>query len=168
MRILVGILALLLLLGCGGEPKKEEQKTEPQVSEEPSPAPAAEEPKVEKPVPSQPVPSVEKPTAKPSEEKNVTVVGDVIDIVGYTTSGVVPTSASGKEIIEASAKGGNPLGILERTSGQVYLVTMKQANTPATNALLPFVGVTIAAKGDVYRKGDQQLLVMHTVGKSIK
>ncbi len=110
----------------------------------------------------------QKPNAKRAVEKNVTVTGEIIDLVSYATSGVRGTSPSGKEIIEGSARGGNPLGILEKGTGDIYILTMKQANTSAIGAVLPFVGMNIAVKGDVYRKGGQQLLVITTIGKSIK
>lgn len=103
-----------------------------------------------------------------SQGKNVTVIGEVIDIVSYMTSGTRADSPQGKEILEASAKGGNPLGILEAKTGKVYVVTMKQANTSATETLLQYVGMKIAAKGDVYKKGSCLVLVMQVIGKSIK
>lgn len=109
----------------------------------------------------------QKASSKPAVEKNSTVIGEVIDLVSYATSGVRSTSPSGKEIIEGNARGGNPIGILEKGTGDIYILTMKQANTSAIGAVLPFVGMNIAVKGDIYRKGGQQLLVMTTIGKSI-
>ncbi len=101
-------------------------------------------------------------------QKKATVIGEVIDIVSYMASGTKANTPSGKEIVESSAKGGNPLGILEAKTGKVYIVTMKQPNTSANAALLPFVGMRVAAVGQVYRKGGCQLLIMSVVGKSIK
>jgi hypothetical protein len=106
--------------------------------------------------------------AHAQQKKNATVVGEVVDIVSYITSGTKPTSPEGKEILDASARGGNPLGILEAGTGKLYVVTMKQPNTSATSALLPFVGIKVAASGDVYQKGECSVLVMTVVGKSIK
>jgi len=98
----------------------------------------------------------------------VTVIGEVVDLVSYATSGVTAKTSEGKEIMMASIQGGNPLGILERGSGDVYVVTMKQASTSANATLQQYIGMDIAAKGDVYRKGGQQLLVLSVIGKSIK
>ena len=103
-----------------------------------------------------------------AQTKNVTIIGEVIDVVSYMTSGTKADSPEGVEILRASAAGGNPLGILEAESGKVYLVTMKQANTSAKETLLQYVGQRIAAKGDVYKKGGSSILVMTVIGKSIK
>ena len=163
------LLAIALLAGCGGEQQKETQQPEATPATEPAtPTPEPAQPSVEPTPDTTPsaTPSA-KPTAKPAMEKGVMVVGEVIDLVSYATSGTLGSTPAGKEIITTSAQGGNPLGILEKSTGEVYIVTMKQANTSANAALLPFVGMQITAKGDIYRKGGQQLLVMNTVGKSI-
>lgn len=169
MKIPILVLFIALIAGCGGEQQKETQQPEPTPTAEPvTPTPEPVQPSAE-PTP-EPTPSATPsatPAAKPAMEKGVTVVGEVIDLVSYATSGTLGSTPAGKEIITASAQGGNPLGILEKSTGEVYIVTMKQANTPANAALLPFVGLQITAKGDVYRKGGQRLLVMNTVGKSI-
>ena len=93
------------------------------------------------------------------------IVGDVIDIVSYMTSGVKPDSPAGLEVIRASAKGGNPLGLLEESTGRVYVVTLKQASMGANQALLPWIGTKAAAKGRVYTKGSTRVLVLTTIGK---
>ena len=164
----------LLLIGCVSEKPREGPKPDSSVVQQKAEAP------VEKPAETSP-PAVSgettnkeqpkalaEPKAKPAVERNVTIAGDVVDIVSYATTGVMANSPAGKEIIEAGSKGGNPLGIRDRRTGDVYIVTMKKANTSANATLLPFVGVPVTAKGDVYRKGDQRLLVMSVVGKSAK
>ncbi|MFN0159473.1 MAG: hypothetical protein ACKVRP_15535 [Bacteroidota bacterium] len=103
-----------------------------------------------------------------AQTKNATVFGEVVDIASYMTSGTRASSPEGKEMIEASARGGNPLGILEENTGKIYLVTMKQAGLGANTSLLPWVGMKVAAKGDVYKKGSCQVLVLNVIGKSIK
>ncbi len=169
MKTTTILLIAALLTGCGGEAEKETPTpgTTP-TTETPTPTPEPTQPAVEPTPESTPsaTPS-STPAARPAVEKGATVVGEVVDLVSYSTSGVLGSTASGKEIIMASAQGGNPLGILEKGTGEVYIVTMKQANTPANSTLLPFVGLQIAAKGDIYRKGGQRLLVMNTVGKSM-
>ena len=174
MKAITLFLTILLLTGCGGDKSGDEKKPEmPETTQTPPPSAEptvpAEEPTPEA-TPATPPASkpVSKPAAKPAVSTGVTIIGEVIDIVSYSASGVLGSTPSGKEIIIASAQGGNPLGILEKKTGDVYLVTMKQANSQANTTLLPFIGIQIAAKGDVYRKGGQQLLVMNTIGKSIK
>ncbi len=103
-----------------------------------------------------------------AQTKNATVTGEVVDIVSYMTAGTTASSPGGKEMIEASARGGNPLGILESGTGKLYVVTMKQANTGANETLLPWVGMKVAAKGDIYTKNSSQVLVLSVIGKSIK
>jgi hypothetical protein len=164
----VPLIAVLLLWGCAGEQKpKEEPK--PDVVEEETSVPVDTSARQQDPPAAE---QREKTTAaapkkKPAVEKNITIVGEVIDIVTYATSGVRGNTADGREIITMSAGGGNPMGILERGTGQVYVVTMKQPNTPANETLLKYLGMTVAASGDVYRRGDQQLLVMTVIGKSV-
>lgn len=101
------------------------------------------------------------------QAKNVTIVGEVVDVVSYLTTGLKADSPDGKEVLEASVAKGNPLGILESKTGKVYLVTMKQAQTGANETLKQWIGMKVAAKGDVYRKGSTQLLVLSVIGKSI-
>jgi len=103
-----------------------------------------------------------------AQTKNATIIGEVIDVVSYMTSGAKADSPEGLEILKASANGGNPLGILEAKTGKIYLVTMKQANTSAKETLLQYVGQKVAAKGNVYKKGGSSVLVMTVIGKSIR
>lgn len=101
-----------------------------------------------------------------AQQKNVTVTGQVVDVVAYLTSGTTANTPQGKEITLASANGGNPLGILDEKSGKVYIVTMKQANTGSTETLLLWVGMKIQAKGDVYKKGGWEVMVLNVIGKA--
>jgi hypothetical protein len=103
-----------------------------------------------------------------AQKKETTIIGEVVDIVSYITKGMKPNTPDGKEILDASVKGGNPLGLLETKTGKLYVVTMKQANTSATATLLPFTGIKVAASGKVYKRGSCQLLIMSVIGKSIK
>ncbi|HEX9655442.1 MAG TPA: hypothetical protein VGB89_00850 [Bacteroidota bacterium] len=178
LRTLAGIfLGLSLVYGCG-EGKKEEppkENTEIELKETEPTSPRKEEPVLPETLATTqeemaPANEPAKPTskAKPAKEKGATVIGEVVDLVSYATSGVTAKTAEGKEIMMASIQGGNPLGILERGTGEVYIVTMKQASTSANATLQQYIGIDIAAKGDVYRKGGQQLLVLSVIGKSIK
>ncbi|MFN0159474.1 MAG: hypothetical protein ACKVRP_15540 [Bacteroidota bacterium] len=168
-NFLLGMAGVMMLAGGCTEQKPKEEKPSDAVVEQKKEEPAlVDSSALMKEREAKEAEDSKKTVAKPSVEKNATIVGEVIDVVSYATSGVQGNSPTGKEIIETGARGGNPLGVLEKGTGEVYIVTMKQANTPANTALLPFVGMNIAVKGDIYRKGGQQLLVMTTVGKSIK
>ena len=162
--IRVTLFSVFLICGCGKEKPKQEPMRQPSVAPETTQT-YVEEPASEDTMKKEPKAPIES-KGKPVIERSVAVIGDVVDIVSYATTGVMGNSPDGKEIIKAGAKGGNPLGILESKTGNLYIVTMKQANTSANASLLPFVGIHVTAKGDVYRKGDQRLLVLSVIGKS--
>lgn len=103
-----------------------------------------------------------------AQTKGVTVIGEVVDLVSYMSTGSKPDTPDGKEVLEASIAKGNPLGILESGTGKLYVVTMKQASTGSNATLKQWIGTRIAAKGDVYKKGGCQVLVLSVIGKSIK
>jgi hypothetical protein len=101
-----------------------------------------------------------------SQEK--TISGEVVDIVSYMTTGTTADTPSGNEILMASAKGGNPLGVRESSTGKIYIVSMKQADRSANETLLQFVGMKVTVKGRVFSKGSCSVMVVSTIGKSIK
>lgn len=101
-------------------------------------------------------------------KKEVTVYGEVIDIANYVRFGTKPDNPDRIAIAETSIKNGNPLGILERDTKKIYLVTSSQANTSANDRLKQFFGQKIFAKGIVYRRGGVSLFIMNDVGKSVK
>lgn len=165
LAVFVTIIALVLA-GCGEQRPKEVkepvvQEEKPMMVEDSSSAVPAQKDTGK----SSGETALKETPSKPSTQKGVTIVGEVIDLVSYATSGTRANTPAGKEIVLASAGGGNPLGLLEQKTGDVYVVTMKQANTSANQTLLPWVGMEVMAKGDVYRKGGQQLLVMTVIGK---
>jgi len=103
-----------------------------------------------------------------SSKKDATIYGEVIDISSYVANGMKPDTPDRKALAEASAKGGNPLGILEKGTGKVYVVTMNQANTSANSTLLPYLGLRIFATGKVYKRGGVLLFLLIDIGKSVK
>jgi hypothetical protein len=98
---------------------------------------------------------------------DVTIKGEVVDLVSYVVSGVKADSPQGIEIVKASSGSGNPLGILETGTGKVYVVTMKKANTGSNKTLSAWIGSKITAKGQVLTKGGTQVLILTTIGKSM-
>ena len=103
-----------------------------------------------------------------SSKKESTILGEVIDISAYVSNGMKADTPDRKALAESSAKAGNPLGILERGTGKVYIVTMNQANTSANSTLLPYLGLRIFATGRVYKRGGVQLFLLNDIGKSVK
>ena len=98
---------------------------------------------------------------------DVTIKGEVVDLVSYMVSGVKPDSPQGIEIVKASSGSGNPLGILETGTGKVYIVTMKKANMGSNKTLSAWIGSKITVKGQVFTKGGSQVLILTTIGKSM-
>lgn len=97
-----------------------------------------------------------------------TIQGIVIDIGSYVQYGMKPDTEDRKGIAEASAKAGNPLGILEQKTGKVYIVTMNQQNTGPNTTLQPYLGIKIFAKGKVYKRGSVQIFLLSDIGKSAR
>ncbi|MGA9115795.1 MAG: hypothetical protein WB626_03375 [Bacteroidota bacterium] len=108
------------------------------------------------------------PASAPAQKRAATVIGEVVDVVSWMTSGSRPDTPQGREILENSRRLGNPLGILEEGTGRLYIATMKQSATGAGETLLPWIGIRIAAKGDVFEKGGTRVLAIQVVGKSIR
>jgi len=102
-----------------------------------------------------------------SAADDVTIKGEVVDLVSYMVTGTRANSPQGIEIVKASAGGGNSLGILEDGTGRLYVVTMKKANTSANATLSPWIGSRITAKGQLYTKGGTRVLILTTIGKSM-
>lgn len=99
--------------------------------------------------------------------KESTVIGDIVDIKSYIAYGMKADNADRKAAIEASIAAGNPLGILEKSSGKIYVVVMPK-NENANASLKEYLGVHVYVKGVVYRKAGLQLIIMSDIGKSIK
>jgi hypothetical protein len=103
-----------------------------------------------------------------SSKKQTTIYGEVVDLVNYVANGMKPDTPDRKAAAEASARGGNPLAILERGTGRLYVVTMSQSNTGPNETLLPYLGLRIFAVGKAYRKGELRLFILSDIGKSVK
>ncbi len=101
-------------------------------------------------------------------KKEVTLHGEVVDIANYVRFGTKPDDPDRIAIAETSMKTGNPLGILERSTGKIYLVTSSQANTRANEKLRQFFGQRVFAKGVMYHRGGVSLFIMNDIGKSVK
>ena len=101
-------------------------------------------------------------------KKQTTIFGEVIDVVSYVSSGMKPDNADRKAVAEANIRAGNPLGILERKTGTIYIVAMAQAGTSAAETLRPYFGYRVFAQGRIFRKGGLQLFLLSDIGKSVK
>jgi len=100
-------------------------------------------------------------------KKESTIIGEVVDIKSYVAFGMKADNPDRKGMAEASMSTGNPLGILEKKTGKIYIVAMA-ANENANAKLKDYLGLRVYAKGLVYRRGGIQLIMMSDIGKSIK
>ncbi|MEK9137892.1 MAG: hypothetical protein AAB393_12275 [Bacteroidota bacterium] len=101
-------------------------------------------------------------------KKESTIIGDVVDIKSYVAYGMKADNPDRKATAEASMKTGNPLGIVEKGTGKIYVVVMAQQNENANEKLKDYLGLHVYVKGLVHKKGGVQLLIMSDIGKSIK
>lgn len=103
-----------------------------------------------------------------STKKESTIIGEVVDIKSYVAMSMKADNPDRKGMAEVSIAAGNPLGILEKSTGKIYLVVMTGANENANARLKDYLGLRVYAKGIVHKKAGIQLIVMNDIGKSIK
>ena len=96
------------------------------------------------------------------------IVGEVIDVVTYVTNGMKPNNADRKALAESNAKVGNPLGILEKGTGKIYIIGKGQQGEDMVARLVPYFGLKIFAVGKVFKRGGINLLMLSDIGKSVK
>ena len=99
--------------------------------------------------------------------KEVSVVGEVVDIQCYVSGANGPGKGAGhKDCATSCAKGGIPLGILEDKTNTLYVAGQtKVAMKGANEMLLPFVAEKVKVTGKVYEKGGIKLLLISKIGK---
>ncbi len=95
----------------------------------------------------------------------VTIQGLVIDVPNYVESGRKPGLHDRKSNLEMNVKAGDPIGILERGTGRIYLVTMDQKDSSVVISLQQFLGTNVMAKGKIYKRGGVQLFVLTDISK---
>jgi hypothetical protein len=101
-------------------------------------------------------------------KKEVTILGEVVDVVSYVSSGMKPNSPDRRAVAEANAKAGYPIGILERGTGRIYLVKLQSPTENPAGKLFDYAGVKIFAKGAVTVRGGILLMTLSDIGKSAK
>jgi len=99
--------------------------------------------------------------------KDITVVGEVVDIQCYVSGATGPgKGAEHKECAISCAKGGIPLGILEDNTNTLYVAGQtKSAMKGANEMLLPFVAEKVKVTGRVFEKGGVKLLLINKISK---
>ena len=99
--------------------------------------------------------------------KDITVVGEVVDIQCYVSGATGPGKGpEHKECAISCAKGGIPLGILEDDTNTLYVAGQtKSAMKGANEMLLPFVAEKVKVTGRVFEKGGVKLLLINKISK---
>jgi hypothetical protein len=100
--------------------------------------------------------------------KTSTIIGDVIDIKSYVMYNMKADTPDRKEAVVASVNAGNPIGILESKTGNIYLVVTAKHEENANARLTDYLGLHVYVKGNVYQKGKIQLIALRDIGKSVK
>jgi len=96
--------------------------------------------------------------------KDVTLHGELVDIVGFVSSGAKQDA----DAVSKSAKAGNPIGFYDTKARKVYVVGLPQVNRGANETLMPYVGLRVFITGKIYTKNGVSVILMHDIGKSIK
>ncbi len=97
-------------------------------------------------------------------KKAKTITGDLVDLVTFVTT-------AGKEnvdMIQKSAKAGNPLGLYDTKAKKLYLIGSTDIGKSVTETVLPYVGVRVFVTGKVYTKAGMNIILLSQIGKSIK
>lgn len=99
--------------------------------------------------------------------KDITVVGEVVDIQCYVSGATGPGKGpEHKECAISCAKGGIPLGILEDDTNALYVAGQtKSAMKGANEMLLPFVAQKVKVTGRVFEKGGVKLFLINKINK---
>lgn len=101
-------------------------------------------------------------------KKESTIIGDVVDVKSFVAYGMKVDNADRKAAAQASMQAGNPLGVLEKGTGKIYLVVSPNQGENANTRLADYLGMRVYVKGTVHRKNGIQLVVMSDLGKTIK
>jgi hypothetical protein len=101
-------------------------------------------------------------------KKESTIIGEVVDIKSYVAFSMKADNPDRKGMAEVSIAAGNPLGILEKSTGKIYIVVMAEQHENANAKLKDYLGLHVYVKGIVHKKAGIQLIVMSDIGKSIK
>lgn len=99
-------------------------------------------------------------------KKDTKIFGEVIDIQSFIAYGMKADNPDRQAMAENSIKAGNPLGVLEKGTGKIYLVTTSQPNIKVGDALKEYFGVKVFVVGKVYKKGGLQMIIMSDIGRT--
>ncbi|HTY57839.1 MAG TPA: hypothetical protein VMF59_03440 [Bacteroidota bacterium] len=93
--------------------------------------------------------------------KQVTLTGEIIDVQCYVKSG-----QHGKEHLDCATtciKGGSPVGLLEDSTGTVYVIIPQKGSRSANVALQPYIAEHVAVNGELRERGKTVLLFYSSI-----
>lgn len=97
-----------------------------------------------------------------SAQETKTIKGEVIDVSCYVSAGA--TGASHETCALACLQAGEPAGILEEGTGNVYVVITEDHSNPATK-VIPYVAKMVEVKGTVNEKGGVRTINIKEIKK---
>jgi hypothetical protein len=97
-------------------------------------------------------------------KKQVTLNGDLVDVVAFVTSPAKQDTAA----LTKGAKAGNALGLYDTKSKKLYILGVPEIGGSANERVLPYVGARVFVTGKVYNKAGLNVILISDVGRSIK
>ncbi len=103
--------------------------------------------------------------AQEERKDEVTIKGEVIDLVCYMLNKDGGRGPDHKECALRCAKNGVPLGLLEDGTGRVYYTVKMKNKNNANDMMLSFVAEKVLIKGKIAERGGTKLLLIDTIEK---
>ena len=101
-------------------------------------------------------------------QTSVTVHGGIVELTSYVTSGIMPTTAAGREIALASIGKGGAMAIVEKGTKRIYILAGAPQDTSFVQNVSAYFGVKAFVKGKRYLKSGVRVLTVEDIGKSLK
>lgn len=98
-----------------------------------------------------------------SEEKIIT--GEVIDVSCYVIAGA--KGMEHKQCAIDCLKAGAPAGILEESTGKVYIVIVEDHKTDPAEKVLPFVAKMVEVKGNVNERSGVSVIDVKEIKEKV-
>lgn len=99
-----------------------------------------------------------------SEEKTIT--GEVIDVSCYVIAGA--KGMEHKQCAIDCLKSGAPAGILEESTGKVYIVIVEDHKTNPAEKVLPFVAKMVEVKGNVNERSGVSVIDIKEIKEPVE
>lgn len=101
-------------------------------------------------------------------QKKATLYGEIIELTTFVKDGIKPNTTAGKEITTENLNKGGTFALLEKGTSKIVLLTSSVPEYKLSEQLIPYLGITVFLKGNIYKKGGIRLLDVEDVGKYLK